>query len=106
PLSANPLNSKRARSKAREAALSGALVTFGIKPRFAATSYGYLQRGARVGEASRVKRFCEKAKAEGAGAYLRRGDYFWNGGIFIWQAASILGEIRRQLPELAAALKE
>src|SRR6185436_9385659 len=47
-----------------EAARSGALVTFGIKPRYAATSYGYLQKGEKVGDVVRVRKFCEKPKQE------------------------------------------
>jgi|SRR5688572_28892671 len=102
----DPLKFQKALSKGRDAALTGALVTFGIKPRYAATCYGYLQRGDRQGDVFRVRRFCEKPKADVAAEFLKSGDYFWNGGIFVWQAASILDEIRRQLPELAAALKE
>jgi mannose-1-phosphate guanylyltransferase len=102
----DPLKFQKALAKGRDAAATGALVTFGIKPRYAATCYGYLQRGERQGDLSKVRRFCEKPKAEVAAEFLKSGDYFWNGGIFVWQAAAILGEIRRQLPELAAALKE
>lgn len=100
------LKFQKALSKGRDAAATGALVTFGIKPRYAATCYGYLQRGDRQGDVSKVRRFCEKPKAEIAAEFLKSGEYFWNGGIFVWQAAAILGEIRRQLPDLAAGLKE
>lgn len=100
------LRFQNALAKALEAAKSGALVTFGIKPRYAATCYGYLQRGERVGDAVRVRRFCEKPKPEVAAEFFRSGEYFWNGGIFVWQAGAILAEINRHLPELGAALRE
>jgi mannose-1-phosphate guanylyltransferase len=102
----DPLKFQKALAKGREAARSGALVTFGIKPRYAATCYGYLQRGERAGDTVRVRKFCEKPKPEVAAEFLKSGEYFWNGGIFVWQAASILSEIRRHLPELGASLKE
>jgi mannose-1-phosphate guanylyltransferase len=92
--------------KGADAARSGALVTFGIKPRYAATSYGYLQRGPKEGDVYRVKRFCEKPKAEVAREFLKSGDYYWNGGIFVWEARTILASIRKFLPELAASLQE
>jgi len=96
---------QKALLQGREAATSGALVTFGIKPRHAATAYGYLQRGEREGGAFRVKRFCEKPKIEVAREFLKSGEHYWNGGIFVWQAEAILAAIGRFLPELAASLK-
>ncbi len=102
----DPARFQKALEKGREAARSGALVTFGIKPRYAATAYGYLQRGERQGDVVRVKRFCEKPKAEIAREFVRSGDYYWNGGIFVWEAKSILGQIARCLPDLAGGLRE
>jgi mannose-1-phosphate guanylyltransferase len=102
----DPLRFQKSLLKGRDAARSGALVTFGIKPRYPATSYGYLQRGEVVGDAVRVRRFCEKPKAEVAREFFESGEYYWNGGIFVWEAGSILAEINRFLPDLAAGLKE
>src|SRR6185436_9936036 len=53
----NPLKFQAALLRGREAARSGALVTFGIKPRYPATSYGYLQKGEKVGDVVRVRKF-------------------------------------------------
>lgn len=91
-------------STAFAAAASGALVTIGIKPRHPSTSYGYLQRGPRDGDAWRVLRFVEKPDLETAKRLLAGGDHYWNGGIFVWKAEAILGEIERQLPALSGAL--
>jgi mannose-1-phosphate guanylyltransferase len=108
-----PLRFQAALSKGREAARSGALVTFGIKPRYAATSYGYLQRGEPFDGAQgkkdgvwRVKRFCEKPKADVAQEFLKSGEYYWNGGIFVWEAKTILAAIAKFLPELNTSLQE
>ncbi len=91
---------------ARETARSGALVAFGVKPRHPATGYGYINRGPREGGAFRVRRFYEKPKLEAAKAFVESGDYFWNSGIFVWEAWAILGEIGRFLPAMAEALRE
>ncbi len=90
----------------REAAASGALVTFGVKPRFPATGYGYLNRGPREGGAFRVRRFYEKPQLPAAKAFVESGDYFWNSGIFVWESWAVLREIERYLPAMAASLKE
>jgi mannose-1-phosphate guanylyltransferase len=92
--------------RGREAARAGALVTVGIKPRFPATSYGYLNRGSRVGDVFRVRRFYEKPKIEAARAFVESGDYYWNGGMFVWESWAILGALERYLPALATSLKE
>ncbi|HVE41968.1 MAG TPA: mannose-1-phosphate guanylyltransferase [Planctomycetota bacterium] len=102
----DPIRFQKALVRGHDASQSGGLVTFGIKPRYAATCYGYLQRGERAGDVFRVRKFCEKPKLEVARDFLKSGDYFWNGGIFVWQAASILAEIKRCLPELSASLEE
>jgi mannose-1-phosphate guanylyltransferase len=82
-----------------------ALITFGIVPTFPSTGYGYIQRGAALTTrqgigVSRVQRFREKPDAETAERFVASGEYFWNSGIFVWRAAAVLGELRRQRPEL------
>ncbi|MDP1194551.1 sugar phosphate nucleotidyltransferase, partial [Klebsiella pneumoniae] len=60
-------------------ARAGKLVTFGITPTSAHTGYGYLERGAAVGEGGyRVKRFVEKPDAATAAGYVASGAYCWN----------------------------
>ncbi len=69
------------------------LVTFGVPPSYAATRYGYIERGEPTGEAAgcyRVARFHEKPDAATAGRYVEEGRYYWNSGIFVWRAADIL----------------
>lgn len=87
-----------------------ALVTFGIKPTFAATGYGYIERGepmpSRQGiPIHRVGSFREKPHIELAEQYVASGNHFWNAGIFAWKAATILKELRRNQPDLAEAVE-
>ncbi|MGE9290672.1 MAG: mannose-1-phosphate guanylyltransferase, partial [Puniceicoccales bacterium] len=78
------------------------IATVGIRPTFPATGYGYIQ--AREEENSEtalsVQRFVEKPDRETAQSYLDQGDYFWNGGIFVWRPGTILDSIERHCPAL------
>lgn len=80
-----------------QAAQSGKLVTFGIRPTRPDTGFGYIKahRGEDVYE---VERFTEKPDLETAGHFLKDGDYYWNSGMFVWRASVILAEIQRYLP--------
>lgn len=87
----------------------GALVTYGIKPRFPATGYGYIQvmGGAEAIDGiavNRVKRFVEKPDETRAKAYIQDGDYRWNSGIFTWRSDVVLRELGDHCPWLTAAL--
>jgi mannose-1-phosphate guanylyltransferase len=83
------------------------LVTFGIRPTFPAESFGYIQRGdALAGQPSdapqsyRVARFREKPQAEVARQYLADGNFYWNSGIFVWQAKTILEQLHQHEPQM------
>lgn len=90
---------------------AGRLVTFGIRPTYAAESFGYIERGEPVptksGEpaAFAVRRFHEKPDAARAAAYLASGDFYWNSGIFVWKASTILAALRQHQPKLLERLE-
>ncbi|GAB5554106.1 MAG: mannose-1-phosphate guanylyltransferase [Saprospiraceae bacterium] len=69
-----------------------ALVTLGIQPHQAHTGYGYIkyQAAAAAPGVHRVDAFTEKPDKATAESFLQEGNYLWNGGIFIWQAATVL----------------
>jgi len=80
---------------------AGALVTFGVVPQGPNTGYGYLERGAELpgfADAARVVAFTEKPDRATAEVYLATGRYWWNSGMFVWQAQTLL----RQVALLAA----
>jgi mannose-1-phosphate guanylyltransferase/mannose-6-phosphate isomerase len=84
----------------------GALVTFGIRPEFAHTGYGYIQGGEAVGEsgnAFRVMRFTEKPDEETAQGYIASGAYFWNSGMFMFLASRYLEVLAQFAPEILKA---
>ncbi len=86
------------------------IVTFGIPPSYAAESFGYIQRGSAIGEAEpatyRVARFREKPDAATAADYLASGNFYWNSGIFLWRAATILELIAKFEPEMAGHIEK
>jgi mannose-1-phosphate guanylyltransferase len=82
------------------AASPGRLVTFGIKPTYPAESFGYIHRGGAISSrgapAFRVEEFREKPDASTAATYVASGEYYWNGGIFVWKAKTILDELGKR----------
>lgn len=80
-----------------------ALLTLGIHPTRPETGYGYIQRGAPTTWPGilKVKSFTEKPDRQMAEILLASGDFFWNAGIFLWSARSILHAFEAYAPEVA-----
>lgn len=86
--------------RATELAKENDLVTFGIKPTFAETGFGYIE--ARGEE---VKAFHEKPDFKTATAYLEAGNYYWNSGMFCFKADVFLEELQKYSPTIYDACK-
>jgi mannose-1-phosphate guanylyltransferase len=86
------------------------LVTFGIIPTYGHTGLGYVQRGealelpSGVAGAYKVQAFKEKPDKATADRYVESGRYYWNSGMFVWRADTVLGEIKAFLPDAHAGL--
>jgi mannose-1-phosphate guanylyltransferase len=91
---------------AAHAARNGYLVTLGIMPSRPETGYGYIEADMELRGSGPfpVRRFVEKPPLDEAVRYLDAGNYFWNSGMFIWRADTILAEISAYMPELGSAL--
>jgi mannose-1-phosphate guanylyltransferase len=82
-----------------------ALVTFGIVPTEPHTGLGYIHRGeplpisSRRSGAYRVLAFKEKPDKPTAERYLESGHHYWNSGMFVWRADTVLRELALHLPE-------
>lgn len=87
-----------------------ALVTFGIKPTFPSTQLGYVKRAEQCAcptcknAVYAVEAFREKPDEEAARRYLENGQYFWNSGMFVWRAATILKLLATFVPETVEPL--
>ncbi len=74
-----------------------AMVTFGVVPTGPHTGFGYLKRGAQVEglpETFVVDEFKEKPDQATAVAYVDSGDYWWNSGMFVWRAQTLLDQLK------------
>src|SRR2546425_7463269 len=96
------------RTAAAAAEETGALVIIGIKPTWACPGFGYIEQGEQVrlhGEGKiavhRVVRFREKPNVDLAESFLRKGNFRWNAGMFVWSVPTVLSEFNRHSPELA-----
>ncbi len=87
-------------------AAGGHIVTFGIRPDYPATNYGYIRPGQKLdgGAALTVDAFVEKPDAATAATYVA-GNYLWNSGNFLFRARVMLGEIEQFEPAMADAAK-
>ena len=88
--------------QAQQLAKAGKLITFGIVPTQAATGYGYIRRGAAMGDGFEVDEFVEKPDQTTAESYLASGDYYWNSGMFMFRAGAYLAELEKFNPEMVA----
>lgn len=88
------------------------LVTIGIQPDRPETGYGYIHGDNSTRESWNkkdvhpVKAFKEKPDEKTAQAFLESGDYFWNSGMFIWSAKSILSSFQEYLPDMYSLVKK
>ncbi|MEO8498660.1 MAG: mannose-1-phosphate guanylyltransferase, partial [Planctomycetota bacterium] len=85
------------------------IITFGIRPSYPAESFGYIERGEPLtsDDGSEVeiavypvKMFREKPSAQVAEQYLATGGFYWNSGIFVWKAKTILAALAEFEPAM------
>lgn len=88
-------------------AKEGNIVTFGIKPAYPETGYGYINVSNKPDnkECYTVNQFVEKPDIEQAEKYIKEGNYFWNSGIFMFKSSVLLEETAKLAPEIYNLLK-
>lgn len=89
---------------AEQAARDGAIVTFGIKPSEPNTGYGYIKVVAGDEPVRRVDTFVEKPDLARAESFLKDGGYFWNAGIFLYSAKTMIEAFKTHQPALYEGL--
>lgn len=79
----------------------GYIVTFGIKPHYPETGYGYIEGAGEIKSGVLlVERFVEKPDLKTAKKYLDAGNFFWNSGMFTFKASVMIQELKIHQPEL------
>ena len=82
-------------------AQSPQLLTLGIKPNRPETGYGYIQvADKKQGDFYKVKTFIEKPQLEFAQVFIESDEFFWNSGIFLWKASTILEAFHAHMPDM------
>lgn len=84
------------------------LLTLGIQPNSPHTGYGYIQKGepTETDRILKVKSFTEKPSEDMAKLFLKSGEFFWNAGIFLWKATSILEAFKECAPMIAGTFAD
>jgi mannose-1-phosphate guanylyltransferase len=89
----------------------GHLVTLGIKPTMPATGYGYIESGKFLYKLKgfkvyKVDDFTEKPDKLTAVELIKKGNYSWNSGMFVWRVDKIMEEFYKQMPSLFEQLEK
>lgn len=101
----------KAWESAEAAAQRGFISLFGMKPTEPATGYGYIQAGqplapgeaGPIAQAQKAARFVEKPDVKTAESYLQQGNYFWNGGMFVFRADRFMELLKKHQPAVYEA---
>jgi len=94
----------KALSVAQPLADAGKIVTFGIVPTHAETGYGYIEAQMSANESSHpISRFVEKPNTNTAEKYITAGNFFWNSGMFMFKASTLLNEMKKFRPDILNA---
>ena len=80
---------------AQKLADAGYIVTFGIKPSYPETGYGYIKAGESLSCGLKVDKFVEKPDLKTAQEYIENGSYYWNGGMFMGKVSVLLKEFEK-----------
>lgn len=86
-------------NEAQMLANDGKIVTFGVKPTYAETGFGYINV-----EDNMVKSFIEKPNFETAQNFIKNSNYYWNSGIFVFKISTLFAELEKQCSEIAKVL--
>ncbi len=87
-------------SRGIKAATDGALVTFGVKPDCPHTGYGYIEAEPSNLPEFEVKRFVEKPSRASAQEFLDSGRHYWNAGLFLTKASTLLALLEAHAPSI------
>jgi mannose-1-phosphate guanylyltransferase/mannose-6-phosphate isomerase len=100
----DPIALASAVERAINLAKKGYLVTFGIKPSYPETGYGYIK--IKNSEDPQIDCFIEKPDFAKAQEYFTSDKYFWNSGMFCFRADVLLEQLAQHTPSIIDNLKD
>lgn len=83
------------------------ILTLGMTPTRPETGYGYIEQGPSTGSGTGIYKlaaFREKPNLPTAIEYLQKGGFTWNSGMFLWSVNTIVTELRKYAPQIAAVM--
>ncbi len=81
------------------------ILTMGMQPSRPDTGYGYIEQGEKcIDGIYKLKSFREKPDLKTAISYLQQGGFTWNSGMFLWSVETIVSELRKHVPKIAAIM--
>ena len=86
--------------QAQKLANDGYIVTFGIKPTYPETGYGYIKTLSSIDDGYKVEKFVEKPDLNTAQKYLSDGNYYWNGGMFMAKISVLIEEFEKYASDI------
>ena len=86
--------------EAKRFAQEGKIVTFGVKPDYPETGFGYI-----CSEDGNVISFTEKPDKLTAQSFIDKGNYYWNSGIFMFKVSTIIQELEQYCPEISSVIR-
>ena len=76
------------------------IITLGIKPTKPEIGYGYIEAEKNNNLAKKVISFKEKPDLATAQEYISSGNYYWNGGMFMFSIATMQAELTKYMPSI------
>ena len=108
----NETNFAKALKLGIECAEKGQVATIGIKPTYPATGYGYIEVTGKTfleldgHTALQTKGFREKPNEQTAEDFIQAGNFFWNGGMFIFKVSTMIKHLEHFMPEIWNVITE
>ena len=96
---------QKAIKDAEKLAKEGYIVTFGIKPSYPETAYGYVKVGEKRKTGYIVDKFVEKPDSQLAKSYIEDSSYYWNGGMFLAKVSVLLDELKSYCSDIYDNIK-
>ena len=84
-----------------KAAKEGYLVTFGVKPKYAETGFGYIKTAKETVQVGyKVEKFVEKPDINSAEKYFDADNVYWNSGVFMFKPSVFMDELMKYCPDI------
>ena len=84
----------------------GYLVTFGVKPSYAETGFGYIKIDDKFDLGYKVKSFVEKPDDKTAKEYFSKSEYYWNSGIFMFKVSTFMKELKEYASNIYSVINK